>query len=86
LGQGGPLVGLAAGVHENHAAAGFGADCTQVGIPEKAADIVDDFGSGGEGGVCCGGFVGVYAEDGLRAGFEDSLEDGEEAGLFFVGG
>ncbi len=49
--QGGPVVGAAAGVHEDEAAGEVGAGGGHEGIPEEAADVVDDLGSGGDGGA-----------------------------------
>ena len=56
------------------------------GSQSVAADVVDDFGSGFDGGAGGGGVVGVDGEDGFGALFEDGFDDGEDAGLFFVGG
>jgi len=55
-------------------------------VPEEAADVVDDFGSGGDGGCGGRGFPGVDGEQGVGAGFEDGFDDGEDAALLFFGG
>ena len=64
----------------------FGAGGGHVGVPKVAADIVDDLGSGFDGRACGAGVEGVNGEDGLGALFEDGFDDGEDAGLLFVGG
>ena len=51
-----------------------------------AADVVDDLGSGFDGAASGGGVEGVDGEDGVGFLFEDGFDDGEDAGLFFVGG
>ena len=55
-------------------------------VPEMAADVVDDLGSCFDGAAGGGGVEGVDREDGLGTLFEDGLDDGEDAGLFFFGG
>ncbi len=85
-GLGGPLVGAAACVHEDDAAAGMGADGGHFGIPVEATDVIQDGCAGGECGAGGGGFVGVDGEDGGGAGAEDAFEDGEEAVLLLGGG
>jgi len=73
-------------VHEDGSAVEFGAGGGHGGVPEVAADVVDDLGSGLDGAAGCGGVEGVDGEDGLGAVFEDGLDDGEDAGLFFFWG
>ena len=51
-----------------------------------AADVVDDFGSGCNGGLRGGGVEGVDGEDGGGLVAEDGLYDGQDAGLLFFGG
>ena len=81
-----PVVGASAGVHEDGSAVEFGAGSGHVGVPEVAADVIDDLGSGCDGAAGGGGVEGVDGEDGLGALFEDGLDDRENAGLFFFGG
>jgi hypothetical protein len=81
----GPVLGTASGVHQNGSAAKFGAGGGHGGVPEVAADVVDDLGSGFDGEAGGGGVEGVDGEDGLGAVFEDGCDDGEDAGLLFVG-
>ena len=76
----------AAGVHEDGAAVELGAGGGHGGVPEVAADVVDDLGSGFDGAAGGGGMKGVDGEDGFGFLFEDGLDDGEDAGLFFFGG
>jgi hypothetical protein len=78
-------VGAAPGVHEDGCAVEFGAGGGHVGVPEVAADVVDDLGSGFDGVAGGVGVEGVDGEDGLGAVFEDGLDDGEDAGLLFAG-
>ncbi len=63
----------------------FGAGGGHVGVPEVAADVVDDLTSGFDGMASCAGVEGVDGEDGFGALFEDGFDDGEDAGLLFVG-
>ena len=60
-----PVLRAAAGVHQDGAAAQLGAGGGHGGIPEVAADVVDDLGSGFDGQGGCGGVVGVDGEDGV---------------------
>ncbi len=75
-----------AGVHEDDSAGELGAGGGHGWIPLMAADVVDDFGSGGDGKLSGGGVEGVDGEDGFGLCFEDGGDDGEDAGLLFVGG
>ena len=62
----GPVLRAAAGVHEDGSAGEFGAGGGHGGVPEVAADVVDDLGSGFDGEAGGGGVEGVDGEDGLR--------------------
>src|SRR5258708_5179074 len=84
-GVGGQVLGSASGVHEDGGAVECGAGGGDVGVPEVAADVVDDVGYGLDGAGGGGGVEGVDGEDGLGAVLEDGLDDGEDAGLFFFG-
>ncbi len=64
----------------------FGAGGGHGWVPEVAADVVDDLGSGFDGAAGGGGVEGVDGEDGAGMLFEDGFDDGEDAGLLFVGG
>ena len=83
---GAPLLGAAAGVHQDGAAAERGAGGGHGRVPEVAADVVDDLGAGLDGEAGGFGVVGVDGEDGVGAGGEDGAEDGQYAGLLFGGG
>ncbi len=63
-----------------------GAGGGHVGVPEVAADVVDDLGSGFDGAARGGGVEGVDGEDGFGALLQDGCDDGEDAGLLFFGG
>ena len=78
-----PLVGAAAGVHEDHSAASFGADGWECGVPREAGDVVDDFCACGESGAGGGGFIGIDGEHCVRLRFEDAGQNGQQASLFF---
>ena len=80
-----PVLGATPGVHEDCAAVEVGAGGGHVGVPEVAADVVDDLASGFDGMASCAGVEGVDGEDGFGALFEDGGDDGEDAGLFFAG-
>ncbi len=85
-GRVGPLLGAGSRVHEDGCATEFGAGGGHVGVPEVAADVVDDLGSGFDGAAGGGGVEGVDGEDGFGAVVQDSGDDGEDAGLLFFGG
>lgn len=81
-----PFLRAAPGVHEDSSAVEFGAGGGHVGVPEVAADVVDDLGSGFDGKAGGGGMECVYREDGVRLLFQDGDDDGEDAGLLFCWG
>ena len=81
-----PLLRAASSVHQDGGTVELGAGSGHLGIPEVAADIVDDLGSGFDGCACGGGVECVDGEDGAGLCFQDGRDDGEDAGLFFVGG
>src|ERR1700712_5768426 len=64
----------------------MGAGGGHVFVPEMAADVVDDLGSGFDGKERCGRVEGVDGEDGFGFVLEDGCDDGEDAGLLFFGG
>src|SRR5260370_17651845 len=74
-----PFFGTAAGVGEDYAGATFCADAADVGIPDEAAYVVDDFGAGGQGCAGGGGFVRIYRNDRAWARAGDAFEHGEKA-------
>ena len=82
----GPFVRAASGVHEDGSATEGGAGGGHGRVPEVAADVVDDLGSGFHGCLSRCGVEGVDGEDGAGSLFENGLDDGEDAGLLFVGG
>jgi hypothetical protein len=51
-----------------------------------AAYVVDDLGSGFDGGLGGAGVEGVDGEDGVGLFFEDGFDDGKDAGLLLFGG
>ncbi len=65
------------------AAAEFGAGGGHGGVPEVAADVVDDLGSGFDGAAGGVGVEGVDGEDGFGALLQDGCDDGKDAGLLF---
>lgn len=73
-------------MHEDGSAVEFGAGGGHAGVPEVAADVVDDLGSGFDGAAGGGGMEGVDREDGVRLLVQDGGDDGEDAGLLFAGG
>ena len=73
-------------MHEDGSAAELGAGGRHIFVPEVAADVVDDLGSGFDGAAGGGGVEGVDGEDGFGLCFEDGFDCGEDAGLLFVGG
>ncbi len=77
--------GAASSVHEDGSATKFGAGGGHGGIPEVAADVVDDLGSGFDGEAGGGGVVSVDGEDGLRGVFQERFDNREDTGLFFFG-
>lgn len=85
-GQSAPFGGASASVHEDKAAVEARAGRGHLGIPEEAADVVDDFGSGVDGGGSGGGFPGVDGEQRVGPGFEDGFDDGKDAALLFFRG
>jgi hypothetical protein len=85
FGECGPVLRATSGVHEDGAAVEFGAGRGHGGVPEVAANVVDDLGAGFDGEACGGRVVGVDGEDGGGALFEDGFDDREDAGLFFFG-
>ena len=62
-----PVLGAAPSVHEGGSATEFGAGGGHGGIPQVAADIVDDLGSGVDSEAGGGRVVSVNGEDGGRA-------------------
>lgn len=82
----GPVLRSAPGMHQDGAAAQFRAGIGHGGIPEMAADVVDNLGPGLDCERGGGGMVGVDGEDGLGLLFQNGLDDGEDARLFFFGG
>ena len=82
----GPVLGTASGVHQDGSAGELGAGGGHVGVPEVAADVVDDLGSGFDGVARGGGVEGVDGEDGFRTLLQDGCDDGEDAGLLFFRG
>ena len=70
-------------MHEDGSAVELGAGGGHVGVPEVAADIVDDLGSGFDGAAGGGSVEGVDGEDGFGAVLEDGGNDRQDAGLFF---
>ena len=78
-----PVGGAASGVHEDEAAFEAGACGGHFGVPCEAANIVDDFDSGGDCGLGGGGFPGIDGEQRVGLRFEDGLDDGKDAALFF---
>lgn len=82
----GPVMGTAPGVHQDGSTAQCGAGRSHVSVPEMAADIVDDLGSGFDGEPCCGGVEGIDGQDGLRTLLQDGFDNGENAGLFLFDG
>ena len=81
-----PILRAASGVHQDGSAAELCAGGGHGGVPEVAADVVDDLGSGFDGVAGGGGVEGVDGEDGFGALLEERFDDGEDAGLFFAGG
>jgi hypothetical protein len=82
----GPVLWAASRVHQDGAAVELRAGRGHLGVPEMAADVVDDLCSGldsAAGGACV---KGVDGEDGVGLVFEDGFDGGEDAGLFLVGG
>jgi len=73
-------------VHENGSALEFGAGGRHRGVPEVAADVVDDLGPSFDGAACGPGMVGVDGQDSGGPLFEERFDDGEDSGLFFFGG
>lgn len=73
-------------MHEDGCAVELGAGFGHVFVPEVAADVVDDFGSGFDGRLGSGGVEGVDGKNGFGFLFEDGFDDGEDAGLLFVCG
>ena len=73
-------------MHQDGSAAQRGAGGGHARVPEMAADIVDDLGSGCDGEARGGGVEGVDGEDGVGALFQDGFDDGEDAGLLPCGG
>ena len=84
--QGWPILRAASGVHENGSAVEFGTGGRHFGVPEVAADVVDDFCSGFDGVTGGDGVEGVDGENGVGTLLQDCGYDGEDAGLLFVGG
>src|ERR1700722_18120493 len=80
-----PFLGPAPGVHEDGSTVEFGAGGGHVGVPEVAAEVIDDLGPSVYGTTRGSGVEGVDGENGARALSEDSFDDGENAGLFFGG-
>ena len=72
-------------MHQNCSAAEAGAGGGHGGVPEVAADVVDDLGAGFDGETGGGGVEGVYREDGVGLCLEDGVDGGKDAGLLFVG-
>jgi len=72
-------------VHEDGSAVELCAGGGHLRVPEVAADVVDDLGSGFDGAAGCACVEGVDGEDGFGALLEKRFDDGENAGLFFVG-
>ena len=71
-------------MHEDGSAVEFGAGGGHLRVPEVAADVIDDLGSGFDSAASGAGVERVDGEDGFGALFEDGLDDGEDAGLFFI--
>jgi hypothetical protein len=84
--EGWPVLRAASGMHQDGSAVEVGAGGGHVGVPEVAADVVDDFCSGFDGVAGGAGVEGVDGEDGFGTSLEDGFDDGEDAGLFFFGG
>ena len=85
FGEGGPVLRATSGVHEDCPAAELGAGCGHSGVPEVAADVVDDLGADFDGAAGSGRVVGVDGEDGGGALFQQGFDDREDAGLLFFG-
>lgn len=84
--EGWPVLRAASGVHQDGSTVEVGAGRGHAGVPEVAADVVDDFGSGFDGVAGCSGVEGVDGEDGLGTLLEDGFDDRDDARLFFFGG
>ena len=79
-----PLVGAAAGVHKNDAAAEIGTCAGHLRIPFEAGDVVDDFGAGGDDRAGSLGSIGINREHTCGALAENGFNDGEDAVLFLL--
>ncbi len=84
-GQGLPLSGAAARMHEDQAATALRDDAGHGGIPGEAGDIVDDLGAGTGSGTRGAGVVGVDRDDGVGSFAQELFEDGKQPGLLLVG-
>ena len=73
-------------MHEDDSAVERGAGGGHLRVPEVAADVVDDLGSGFDGCAGGGGVEGVDGEDSGWFCIQDGCDDGEDAGLLFIGG
>jgi serine-type D-Ala-D-Ala carboxypeptidase/endopeptidase (penicillin-binding protein 4) len=83
--QRGPLRRASARVHQDDPAAKFGAGRGHLGIPGKAADVVDDLRSGGNRGAGGRGFIRVDGEHGGGPLAEHGLNYWKNAVLLFLG-
>ena len=73
-------------MHQDGSAAELRAGGGHLGVPEVAADVVDDLGSGFDGVAGGAGVEGVDGEDGFGFVLQDGFDGGKDAGLFFFGG
>lgn len=79
-----PFVRAAACVHEDDTAAEIRAGLGHGGIPGKAADIVDDVGSGEDGGTGGSRLICIHGDYRLGTFAEEGFEDGEDTVLFLL--